>query len=102
MAAKKVAVVADPYTVYALRLLGVVGLPASDPREAAQRLRDAAVREDIGLVLLSSEYYDDVEEEVRRVIQERPDLIVARLPTVREPGQPMNVQKELLKALGMG
>ncbi len=102
MAVKKVAVVADPYTVYALRLLGAEGYPASDPREAAERLREIAAREDIGLVLLSAEYYEDAEEAVRRLREERPDMIVARLPTVREPGEPMNVQKELLKALGMG
>ena len=102
MPAKRLVVVADPYTVYAFRLLGAEGRPVRDPREAEEALRELEAREDVGLILLSAELFDDVEEAVRGLEARRPDLVVARLPTVREPGEPMNVQKELLKALGMG
>jgi V/A-type H+-transporting ATPase subunit F len=99
---RHVAVVADPYTVYAFRLIGAEGYTAVTPREVEEALREIAAREDIGLVLVSAELYDDSENTIERLLRERGDLVVARLPTVREPGQPMDVQKELMRALGMG
>jgi len=102
LAAKHIVVIADPYTVYAFRLLGAEGYVVSSPEEVAKVIEELVPREDIGLVLLSAEYYDEAREAIERFRRLHDDVVVARLPTVREPGKPMDVQKELLKALGMG
>ncbi|KSW12167.1 hypothetical protein CF15_05240 [Pyrodictium occultum] len=102
MAARRVVVVADTYTVYAFRLLGVEGYSVNSPREAARVVESLIPREDVGLVLLSAEYFDEAREAVDRFRRARSDAVIARLPTVREPGRPMDVQRELLRALGMG
>lgn len=102
MEKRHIVAVADPYTAYALRLIGVEGYPVDSIDEAKKVLKNIEVREDVGLVLVSAEFFDDVKDVVEELQRSRSDLVVARLPTVREPGKPMDVQKELLKALGMG
>jgi len=99
---RHIVAVADPYTVYALRLIGVEGYPVNAATEAKKVIRELEIREDVGLVLVSAELFDAVEDAIEQLQRSRSDIVVARLPTVREPGQPMDVQKELLKALGMG
>lgn len=104
MPAKHVAIVADPYTVYAFRLLGFEGHAVSSPEEARRAVESLIPREDVGLVLVASEYFSEplVAEAIEQFKSTRLDAIIARLPTIREPGKPMDVQRELLRALGMG
>lgn len=102
MEKRHIVAVADPYTVYALRLIGVEGYPANTATEARKIIRELEIREDVGLVLVSAELFDAVEDAIEQLQRSRSDIVVARLPTVREPGKPMDVQKELLRALGMG
>lgn len=102
MEKRHIVAVADPYTVYALRLIGVEGYPVDTAAEAKKVIRELKVREDVGLVLVSAELFDKVGDAIEELQRNRNDIVIARLPTVREPGKPMDVQKELLKALGMG
>ncbi len=102
MEKRHIVAVADPYTVHALRLIGVEGYPVNTAAEAKKVIRELEVREDVGLVLVSAELFDEIEDAIEQLQRSRSDIVVARLPTVREPGKPMDVQKELLKALGMG
>lgn len=102
MEKRHIVAVADPYTVYALRLIGVEGYPVTSTEEARKVIKELEIREDVGLVLVSAEIFDDIREAIDELQRNRSDIVIARLPTVREPGKPMDVQKELLKALGMG
>jgi len=100
---KKVAVIADPYVSAFYRMLGFLAFRANSPEEARRALGDLLAREDVGLVFVAAEYYEGLGEDFLDGVQrKRPDLIVTVLPTPRERGKPMDVQKELLKALGMG
>jgi V/A-type H+-transporting ATPase subunit F len=99
---KRVVVVADPYTVYAFRMLGAEGYPVNSIDEARKVLRELAVREDIAILFISAEFYDELSKDIEFIEKNNPTLVVSRLPTIREPGKPMDVQKELLRALGMG
>jgi V/A-type H+-transporting ATPase subunit F len=99
---RHIVAIADPYTVYALRLIGVEGYPVTSSEEAKRILKNIELREDVGLVLVSAEIFDEISDAISALQRGRSDLVVARLPTIREPGKPMDVQKELLKALGMG
>ncbi len=103
MVEKKIAVIADPYVAAFYRMLGFNTFRATGPEEARRILSDLLAREDIGLVFVAAEYYEGLGDEFLAMVQrKRPDLIVTVLPTPRERGKPMDVQKELLKALGMG
>ncbi|MET1100955.1 MAG: V-type ATP synthase subunit F [Pyrodictiaceae archaeon] len=101
MARKKLAVVADPYTSTLYRMLGAIALGAKDSDEARRALEELSTRDDVGVVLVAAEYYKNIEDDVRRLYKERKDLVITILPSPREKGKPMNVQYELLRALGM-
>ena len=103
MAEKRIAVVADPYIAALYRMLGLLSFTASSVDEAKKVLMELLSRGDVGIVFIAAEYYSGLGEEVLRAVEsKRPDLIVTVLPTLREKGKPMDVQRELLKALGMG
>ncbi len=102
MPEKKIAIIADPYTASLYRLLGATVYEAPTSGAAEKALEEISKREDIGLVFIAAEYYDVLEESISSLRKKRKDITVSILPTVREKGRPMDVQKELLKALGMG
>ena len=102
MVEKKIVVIADPYTAALYRLLGVTVYEAATSGEARRALADAIEREDTGIVFIAAEYYTVLEEDISAARRKRKDIIISTLPTIRERGKPMDVQKELLKALGMG
>jgi len=100
---KRIAVIADPYMATLYRMIGLQVFRARSPEEARRLLLDLLAREDIGIVFVAAEYYSALGEDTLALVQrKRPDLIVTGLPTIREKGKPMDVQRELLKALGMG
>lgn len=103
MTEKRIAVIADPYIATFYRMLGLQSFTAKSVEEAKRLLTEILAREDIGIVFVAAEYMAGIDEEfLARLTAKRPDLIVTTLPTPREKGKPMDVQKELLKALGMG
>jgi len=102
MVEKRIAVIADPYTASLYKLLGVFVREADTSGKARRFLEELARQEDIGLVFIAAEYYDVLEEAIKSIRRERKDLVIAVLPTPREKGKPMDVQRELLRALGMG
>lgn len=102
MSLGRIVVVADPYTVYAFRMLGAEGYPVNSVEEARRVLRELAAREDIAILFVSAELFDQLREDVEWLEKTNPTMVVSRLPTLREPGKPMDVQRELLRALGMG
>ncbi|ABM80639.1 V-type ATP synthase subunit F [Hyperthermus butylicus] len=102
MAERKLIVIADPYTVYAFRMLGVEGYPVGNAEEARGVLRSLQSRRDVAIVFVSAELYDELAGDIETLEKANPSIVVSRLPTLREPGKPLDVQKELLRALGMG
>ncbi len=102
MAMKKLAIVVDPFLAPLYRLIGATVYVADSVEEARNALRDIESNPDIGLVLIAAEFYEQMTEAIVRLEKKRPDMLVSRLPTVRERGKPLDVQRELLKALGMG
>ena len=102
MSLKRVVVVADPYTVYAFRMLGAEGYPVNTLEEARRVLHRLAARGDVAILFVSAEFYDKLASEIEAIEKANPTMVISKLPTVREPGKPMDVQTELLRALGMG
>ncbi|NPA04915.1 MAG: V-type ATP synthase subunit F [Crenarchaeota archaeon] len=104
MPKRHVAVISDKYIATAFRLIGVESYPVKTPREAAEALEKIARREDIGIVLVASEFYGDkaVQERIKLVLRERPEMLISKLPTPRSPGKPVDMRKKLLQALGIG
>jgi V/A-type H+-transporting ATPase subunit F len=103
LAEKHIAVIADPYVASMFRLLGLYSFSVSSEAEARAVLNELVSREDIGMIFVAAEIYQQLSEEfLASIRRQRPDLIISGLPTIYERGKPMDVQKELLKALGMG
>ena len=91
MAEGRIVVVADPYTVYALRMLGAEGYPVNSAEEARQVLRELSRREDIAILFVSAELYEQLESDIEWFEKVNPYTVVSRLPTLREPGKPMDM-----------
>ncbi len=104
MPKRHVAVISDKYIATAFRLIGVESYPVKGVVDAAKALEEVAKREDIGIVLVASEFFGDkrVQEKIREVLRERPEILISRLPTPRSPGKPVDMRKKLLQALGIG
>ncbi len=102
MAESRIAVVADPYTAQLFRMTGLLVYEATSREEALKALEDLERTPDVKLVLIAAELYDQVSDAVDALRRRRRDVVVSRLPTLRSPGRPMDVQRELLRALGMG
>ncbi len=103
MVEKHIAVIADPYVSSFYRMAGLYSFNAHNVEDAKGVLNELVAREDIGVVLVSAEYYEKLEREfLEGIRKKRPDLVISVLPTLREKGKPMDVQQELLRALGMG
>lgn len=103
MVEKHIAVIADPYISSLYRMAGLYSFIVHNVENAREVLNELVAREDIGVVLISAEFYEKIEREfLEGIRRKRPDLVISVLPTLREKGKPMDVQQELLRALGMG
>ena len=102
MAEKKIAVIADEYTAIPFKMIGVEAYPVRSGEEARRLLEKLIERGDIGVVLVASDYRDAVEDIIEKVARERSDLVVMLLPTLKNPGKPVDMRRLLLQALGFG
>ncbi len=96
----KVAVVGDKYNNPLFRSAGLVTIEAYSQDDAVRKVIEASRRDDIGLVIVLKHMIED-EEAFRNGIKdvEKPVLI---LPTRWATAEPINVDKLLAKALGLG
>jgi len=101
---KYVAIIADEYIATAFKIIGVESHTVKSSKEAALKLRELLRREDIGIIFVASEFFDskEVETLVELARKERPEILVSKLPTPKNPGKPIDMRKKLLQALGMG
>jgi len=101
---KRIAVIADEYVATAFKIIGVESYVVKNAGEAALKLRELLKREDIGIIFVASEFFDskEVEDIVKLAKREKPEILVSKLPTPRNPGKPIDMRKKLLQALGIG
>ena len=102
MVEKRIVVVADEYTAIPFRMLGIEAYTVRSGEEARQVLQKLIERSDVGVVLVASDYQDAVKDIADKVARERSDLVVMTLPTLRNPGKPVDMRRLLLQALGFG
>ncbi|AEM37931.1 Vacuolar H+transporting two-sector ATPase F subunit [Pyrolobus fumarii 1A] len=102
MPEKRIAVIADEYTATAFRLIGVEAYVAKDSGEARKILQKLLESTEVGVILVSNEYADAVKDIVEKIGDERSDVVVAMLPTLKSPGKPVDMRRLLLQALGFG
>lgn len=102
MAEKKIVVIADEYTAIPFKMIGIEAYPVKSGEEARKLLEQLIEREDVGVVLVASDYRSAVEDIMEKVARERSDMIVTTLPTLKNPGKPVDMRRLLLQALGFG
>lgn len=100
MAEYKVAVVGDKYSNPLFRSAGLVTIEAFTYDDAVRKVVEAANRDDIGLIIVLKHLVED-EDDFRSRIKgvEKPVLV---LPTKWATAEPINVDKLLARALGLG
>ncbi|MEB3860921.1 MAG: hypothetical protein GSR84_01710 [Desulfurococcales archaeon] len=96
----KVAVIGDKYNNPLFRSAGLVTIEAYSQDDVVRKVVEASRRDDIGLIIVLKHMIED-EETFRDGIKdvEKPVLI---LPTRWATAEPINVDKLLAKALGLG
>lgn len=97
----KVLVIGEPELVTAYRMLGCETLEATDPETLVREVEKNAARDDISIILLSQEVSEPVREDIDKII-EKTGKIISYVPTLRKPGEPVDLRKMMLKALGFG
>ncbi|NPA99752.1 MAG: ATPase V [Crenarchaeota archaeon] len=80
----KVLIVGDKYTVYTFRLLGFDGVIAEKADEVMKILEDVKDRDDIGVVLVTSNLVNQIRDYFNRLRLKLTKKIIMEIPTLRE------------------
>jgi len=96
----RIVVVGDKYNIPLFRSSGLTVVEAYTQADAVRRVVELNNRPDVGLIIVLKHVIED-EDEFRRLIKdvEKPVLV---LPTKWARAEPINVDKLLAKALGLG
>jgi V/A-type H+-transporting ATPase subunit F len=97
---QKLAVVGDRANVPLFRSIGAVTVEASNEEEALRAVESLSSRPDVGLVVVLRHVISDEEEFRRKAEKFGVPLLV--LPTRWSRVEPINVDKLIARALGMG
>ncbi|MCE4612884.1 MAG: hypothetical protein F7C07_03525 [Desulfurococcales archaeon] len=97
---QKLAVIADRANIPLFRSIGAMTLEASNEEEALRAVESLASKPEVGLVIVLRHIIGD-EEEFRRKA-ERLGVPLLVLPTRWSRVEPINVDKLIARALGMG
>lgn len=77
----KISVIGDHSTVTGFRLAGVnEGFEVEDSKEALPILKELFKDKDAGLVVMTEKIYTDVEEEIKRLIENRITPMIVAIP----------------------
>ena len=99
---QKLAVIGDEHLVLAYRMLGAETFVAHTAEEMMEILKELLAREDIGVILVTRDLVEPVMEDFSRIASRVKPPIVSILPTMKAPGEPVDMRKLLMKALGVG
>ena len=99
---KRIVVMADEVTCTAFRLLGAETIAVNDHEEAIKVLNEIRMRDDVGVVLVAQHIIAPIKEEIENMASKIRTPIISFLPTKQMPGEPIDMRKLLMKALGFG
>ena len=100
MSGLKVAVVGDKYNNPLFRATGLLTIEALSYEDAVRKTVEAAARSDVGLVIVLKHLVEDEDDFRRRITGVEKPVII--LPTRWSGAEPINVDKLLARALGLG
>ncbi len=96
----RIAVVGDRYSIPLFRSVGMVVEEAETQAGALDKVRSLASRGDVGLIIVLKHLIED-EDSFRRVVSGL-GVPVLILPTKWSRAEPVNVDKLVARALGLG
>ena len=96
-----VIVIGDEATVMMYRSIGCQGIIVSNPFDLLKKVELYARRSDVTVILVIQDLSEPVRTEIERIM-EKTGKIISYIPTPRSAGQPVNMRKILMKALGFG
>lgn len=99
---RKVVVIADRVTCTAFRLVGAETISVETPEETLRAIDRCRMRDDVGLVLVAQHVAEPVREEVERMAERTRVPVITFIPTRQMPGEPVDMRKLLMRALGFG
>ncbi len=97
---QKLAVIGDRTNIPLFKSIGAITIEASNEEEALRAIESLYSRPEVGLVIVLRHIIDDEEEFRRKAEKYGVPLLV--LPTRWSKVEPINVDKLIARALGMG
>jgi len=95
----RVRVLSSPASSAGFRLAGLVVDEVRAPREAGERLANAAAQADVGIILIEQALLDAVPDTVRRDVESRAVPLVVPIPTPVWGGQKADAEAFILELL---
>lgn len=96
-------VIGDSDMVTGFRLVGVQGTEAATSQEAMEALSKALSHSDVGIIIISEEYFTDVNirEQVDKVRQEQVTPLIVTLPGSRSTAKGTPLSETISRILGI-
>ena len=98
----RVVVVGDRYTVNAFGLIGIEGFVADSFEKARSILTDLSKSPDVGVILITRDVADMVQDLVVRISSTQRWPVIATIPSRWSGVKPIDVGDLLKRALGVG
>ncbi len=98
---KNIVVIGDKETVLIYRNIGCIGIEVSNPPELLNAVDIYSRKDDVGVILVVQDIAEPVKPEIEKIM-DKTGKSISYIPSPHIRGEPIDMQKLLMKALGFG
>lgn len=92
----KIAVISTPQLVRGFALLGLEAYGVEDAAAAMTRVRGLVKRDDVGLVLITEDFYVQLQDELLRMRLETTKPVIMDIPAMAKPHRKLDFVKDFV------